>query len=78
MFHNLHHRRSSVSDISITIVEKCYMVQQTFVVSGSRQYKYSLTKIAFLGAATKKSGEENAAKKKKTQQRSQKNLLKVH
>ena len=65
MFHNLHHRRSSVSDISITIVEKCYMVQQTFVVSGSRQYKYSLTKIAFLGAATKKSGEENAAKKKK-------------
>lgn len=63
MFHNLHHRKSSVSDISITTVEKCYMVQLTFVVSGSRQYEYSLTKIAFPGAATKKSGKENAAEK---------------
>lgn len=69
MFHNLHHRRSSVSGIiSITIVEKCYMVQQTmvqqtFVVSGSRQYEYSVTKIAFPGATMKKSGKENAAEK---------------
>ena len=53
-----------MSDISITIAEKCYMVQLTFVVSGSRQYEYSLTKIAFPGAATKKkSGKENAAEK---------------
>ena len=39
------------------------MVQLTFVESGSRQYEYSLTKIAFPGAVTKKSGKENAAEK---------------
>ena len=39
------------------------MVQQTFVVSGSRQYEYSVTKIAFPGATMKKSGKENAAEK---------------
>ena len=42
------------------------MVQQTFVVSGSRQYEYSLTKIAFPGATMKKSGKENAAEKNPT------------
>ena len=52
------------------------MVQQTFVVSGSRQYEYSLTKITFPGAATKKSGKENAAEKNPAKK--PKKLLKVH